>query len=96
MENFTYWVPTKVYNGKGVVRKELGSLAAGLGKKAMIIHYGDGVIEKIGAYEDVTEMCIRDRNTSVFSSPVHRNPSGPAPHSGMPSAGPPPHRTQRS
>lgn len=55
MQDFTYWVPTKVYNGKGVVRKELGGLAAGLGKKAMILHYGDGIAEKIGALSDVTE-----------------------------------------
>lgn len=55
MQDFTYWVPTKVYSGKGAVRKELGGLAAGLGKKAMILHYGDGIAEKIGALSDVTE-----------------------------------------
>lgn len=55
MEKFTYWVPTKVIHGKGVVRENIGALASGIGKKAMILHYGDGVVEKIGAYADVTE-----------------------------------------
>ena len=52
MQDFYYSVPTKVYFGKGVAAKA-GELARQLGTKAMVLHYGDGVVEKIGLYDTV-------------------------------------------
>ena len=54
MQNFYYSVPTKAYFGKGVVAK-IGELAKQFGKKALILHYGDGVVEKIGVYQTVID-----------------------------------------
>ena len=54
MQDFYYSVPTKVYFGKGVAGKA-GELARQYGTKAMILHYGDGVVEKIGLYDTVVK-----------------------------------------
>lgn len=74
MQNFTYFVPTKVIQGKGIVKEQLGTLAAGLGKKAMILSYGDGVVEKIGALGDVTESLKAAGVDYIIYDKVQPNP----------------------
>lgn len=40
MENFTYYIPTKVYFGRGQI-KHLGPAAKEYGNKALLVHYGN-------------------------------------------------------
>jgi alcohol dehydrogenase YqhD (iron-dependent ADH family) len=73
MENFYYSVPTKAYFGKGVVSK-VGELAREFGKKAMLLHYGDGVMEKIGVYKAVTDSLKASGVEYVELSGIMPNP----------------------
>ena len=50
MINFTAYNPVRLHFGKGVV-KELGSAAAELGKKALLV-YGGGSVKRNGSYDD--------------------------------------------
>lgn len=53
MQNFIYNIPTSVYFGEGQI-KEIGRLAAGIGKKALIV-YGGGSIKKNGLFDIATK-----------------------------------------
>ena len=53
MINFLAFNPVKLHFGKGVV-KDLGSSAAALGKKALLV-YGGGSVLRNGSYNDTLE-----------------------------------------
>lgn len=53
MQNFIYDIPTVVYFGKGQI-ENIGMLAAGLGKKALLV-YGGGSVKRSGLFQKVTE-----------------------------------------
>lgn len=53
MINFIAYNPVKLHFGKGVV-KDLGSSAAGLGRKALLV-YGGGSVLRNGSYNDTME-----------------------------------------
>ena len=74
MQGFTYFVPTKVIQGKGVVRENLGKIAAGYGKKAVILSYGDGVIQMIGAYDDAVESLKEAGVDYIYYDKIEPNP----------------------
>lgn len=47
---FEYYIPTKVVFGEGEV-KRTGELAAGFGKKAMLVSYDEALIKELGFYD---------------------------------------------
>ena len=63
MQNFVYDIPTIVYFGKGQIEK-LGGLAAGIGKKALII-YGGGSIKKNGLF-DIAKGLLEKEGVECF------------------------------
>lgn len=63
MQNFVYDIPTIVYFGKGQIEK-LGGLAAGIGKKALII-YGGGSIKKNGLF-DIAKALLEKEGVECF------------------------------
>ena len=58
MENFTYWVPTKVYFGKDT-HKQVGTVIKEYGFSKIMIHYGGGSVQKTGLLDQVTQS-LRD------------------------------------
>lgn len=72
MQNFVYDIPTIVYFGEGQV-KEIGRLAAGLGKTALIV-YGGGSIKKSGLFDTVTAHLKEEGVSYVELSGVEPNP----------------------
>ncbi len=54
MYPFEYYIPTKVVFGEGTVKKA-GEIAAGFGKKAMLVSYDEDLIKKIGFYDKAME-----------------------------------------
>ena len=64
MQDFYYSVPTKVFFGKGVAGK-VGELSRQYGTKALLVHYGDGVAEKIGLYDTVMDS-MKEAGVEVF------------------------------
>lgn len=52
MENFGYYVPTKIIFGRGE-QHCVGALIKSYGFKKVLLHYGGGSIKKIGLYDEV-------------------------------------------
>ncbi|MGI5853057.1 MAG: iron-containing alcohol dehydrogenase [Bacillota bacterium] len=73
MQDFYYSVPTKVFFGKGVAAK-VGELARRFGTKAMVLHYGDGVVEKIGLYDIVINSLKENGVDYVELKDIRPNP----------------------
>lgn len=72
MQNFVYDIPTIVYFGEGQI-KEIGKLAAGLGKKALIV-YGGGSIKKNGLFETAVNYLEEAGVSYVEMGGVEPNP----------------------
>ncbi len=53
MQNFTFHNPTKMFFGKGQIKKRVGTETAKYGKKVLLV-YGQQSIKKNGAYDQVT------------------------------------------
>jgi alcohol dehydrogenase len=72
LKNFTYFNPTKLVFGAGVIEK-LQDLIPKETKKVLLV-YGGGSIKRNGVYEDVLEQ-LNKRNLSIFElSGVEPNP----------------------
>ena len=54
MYPFEYHIPTKIIFGEGTV-KRAGEVAAGFGKKAMLVSYDEELIKQIGFYDKAME-----------------------------------------
>lgn len=54
MHNFTFHNPTKIFFGKGQIKKRVGTETAKYGKKALLV-YGQQSIKKNGVYDQVSE-----------------------------------------
>ena len=73
MENFTYWVPTKVYFGKDT-HKQVGTVIKEYGFSKIMIHYGGGSVQKTGLLAQVTQS-LRDSGIEyVLFGGVRPNP----------------------
>lgn len=73
MQNFTYYIPTKVHFGKGQIEK-LGESVLEYGKKALLV-YGGGSIKKIGLYDRIISIFKECGIEYVELSGVKPNPS---------------------
>lgn len=63
METFNLWLPTKIMFGPGSVGR-LPEAVAGLGKKALLLTYGDGSMRATGTLDKVTDL-LRQAGISV-------------------------------
>ncbi len=72
MQNFVYDIPTIVYFGKGQIEK-LGGLAAGIGKRALIV-YGGGSIKKKGLFDTAKELLEKEGVECFEFGGVEPNP----------------------
>lgn len=72
MENFIAYNPTKLHFGKGVVN-DLGSAAAGLGKKALLV-YGKGSVLRNGSYNDTIAQLKAEEIAIVEYNGIKPNP----------------------
>lgn len=72
MQNFTYYIPTKVHFGKGQIEK-LGESVLEYGRKALLV-YGGGSIKKSGLYDKIVSI-FKDKGIDyVELSGVEPNP----------------------
>jgi alcohol dehydrogenase YqhD (iron-dependent ADH family) len=71
---FEFDMPTKVVFGEGAVAK-LGSLAAGFGKKALLVTYDEEFVKGVGFYQKVAESCKAAGVTLVNAFGVKSNPT---------------------
>lgn len=72
MNNFNYSIPTKVYFGKGKIKK-LGEIAKAYGEKALLV-YGGGSIKSNGIYDAAVEKLKEAGVQYVELSGVEPNP----------------------
>ncbi|MGM0613086.1 MAG: iron-containing alcohol dehydrogenase [Bacteroidota bacterium] len=72
MENFTYYNPTKLHFGSGVVG-DLGQSAQQYGRKALLI-YGKGSIKKNGIYDQVVQQLKNHAIDFIEYSGIKSNP----------------------
>jgi alcohol dehydrogenase YqhD (iron-dependent ADH family) len=56
MYPFTFDMPTKVTFGEGSVA-QTGEIAAGFGKKALLLTYDEDIVKELGFYQKVAESC---------------------------------------
>lgn len=72
MDNFTYYIPTKVHFGKDAL-DHLGEEAKAYGKKVLLT-YGGGSIKKNGIYDKVIEE-LKNVGMEIFElSGIEPNP----------------------
>lgn len=74
MHAFEFDMPTKVIFGEGAVGR-VGGLAAGFGKKALLVTYDEEFVKKIGFYQKVAESCTAAGVTLVSAFGVKSNPT---------------------
>jgi alcohol dehydrogenase YqhD (iron-dependent ADH family) len=74
MYGFEFDMPTKAVFGEGVVAK-VGGLAAGFGKKALLVTYDEQFVKKVGFYQKVAESCKAAGVTLVSAFGVKSNPT---------------------
>lgn len=72
MENFTYYIPTKIYFGKGQIEK-LRDIVNAYGKNVLLV-YGGGSIKSIGLYDAVQRIVVECGGTVTELSGVDPNP----------------------
>ncbi|MEG1365045.1 MAG: iron-containing alcohol dehydrogenase, partial [Cetobacterium sp.] len=72
MENFTYYIPTKILFGKNQTEK-LGKEISSYGKKVLFL-YGKNSIKKNGVYDDVVNSLAAHNISFVELSGVDPNP----------------------
>lgn len=54
MDNFLYYIPTKIHFGRGKVSELPGEVQV-YGKRVLLV-YGGGSIKKIGLYDSITKL----------------------------------------
>jgi len=74
MYGFEFDMPTRVVFGEGVVAK-VGGIAAGFGKKALLVTYDEDFVKKVGFYQKVAESCKAAGVTLVSAFGVKSNPT---------------------
>ncbi len=74
MYPFEFDMPTRAIFGEGVVGK-VGSLAAGFGKKALLVTYDEDFVKKVGFYQKVAESCRAAGVALVSAFGVKSNPT---------------------
>jgi alcohol dehydrogenase YqhD (iron-dependent ADH family) len=67
-------MPTKAIFGEGVVGKT-GGIAAGFGKKALLLTYDENFVKKIGSYQKVAESCKAAGVALLSAFGVKSNPT---------------------
>ena len=65
MYPFEYYIPTKIVFGEGNVQKT-GEIAAGFGKKALLISYDEDLVKKLGFYDKAMQP-LKDAGIEVFT-----------------------------
>ncbi len=74
MHPFEFDMTTKAVFGEGAVAK-VGELAAGFGKKALLITYDEGFVKQVGFYQKVAASCQAAGVTLVSAFGVKSNPT---------------------
>ena len=74
MHAFEFSMPTNAIFGEGVVAR-VGSVAAGFGKKALLLTYDEGLVKKLGFYQKVAESCQAAGVELVTCYGVKSNPT---------------------
>ncbi len=74
MYGFEFDMTTKAVFGEGSVAK-VGELAAGFGKKALLVSYDEDFVKKMGFYQKVAESCKAAGVTLVCAFGVKSNPT---------------------
>ena len=74
MYPFEFSMPTNVVFGEGAVAR-VGSIAAGFGKKALLLTYDEAFVKKIGFYQKVEESCSAAGIDLVSCFGVKGNPT---------------------
>lgn len=74
MHAFEFDMPTKAIFGEGAVAK-VGSLAAGFGKKALLVTYAEDFVKKVGFYQKVADSCKEAGVTLTCAFGVKSNPT---------------------
>ncbi len=65
MYPFEYFIPTKIVFGEGFVNKT-GEIAAGFGKKALLVSYDEELIKKLGFYDKAMDS-LKKAGMEVFT-----------------------------
>ena len=73
METFNLWLPTKIYFGPGSVAR-LPEAIAGLGKKALLLTYGDGSMRSTGTLDKVLDLLNQAGISVTVDEGVEPNP----------------------
>jgi alcohol dehydrogenase YqhD (iron-dependent ADH family) len=71
---FEFDMPTRVVFGEGAVAR-VGGLAAGFGKKALLVTYDEAFVKKVGFYQKVADSCTAAGVTLVSAFGVKSNPT---------------------
>ena len=74
MYPFTFDMPTKVTFGEGAVA-QVGEIAAGFGKKALLLTYDEDFVKEIGFYQKVAESCAAAGVELISCFGVKGNPT---------------------
>ncbi len=74
MYPFTFDMPTKVTFGEGAVA-QTGEIAAGFGKKALLLTYDEDFVKEIGFYQKVAESCAAAGVELISCFGVKGNPT---------------------
>ncbi|HUT86384.1 MAG TPA: iron-containing alcohol dehydrogenase, partial [Elusimicrobiales bacterium] len=82
MENFVYYIPTKVFFGKGQIKNLSASIKNAKGSRVLLA-YGGGSIKKNGIYDDVTKELKKAGITYFELSDIKPNPRIESVHEGI-------------
>jgi alcohol dehydrogenase YqhD (iron-dependent ADH family) len=74
MHPFEFDMPTKVIFGEGTVGK-VGALAAGFGKKALLVTYDEDFVKKVGFFQKIADSCKAAGVALVCGFGVKSNPT---------------------
>ncbi len=74
MHPFEFDMPTKSIFGEGVVGR-VGEIAAGFGRKALLLTYDEKFVKDIGFYQKVADSCTAAGVTLVSCFGVTSNPT---------------------
>lgn len=74
MYPFEFQIPTKIVFGAGEVKK-VGENAAGFGKKALLVTYGEELVKQLGFYDKVKKSCCEAGVELIDFFGVKSNPT---------------------
>lgn len=73
MNNFTYYIPTKVFFGENTV-SQVGSAASSFGATKVMLHFGSDRVKKSGLLSDIEEALTKSRIEYMEFGGVIANP----------------------